>query len=88
MFRAVCLLFCRGGFFGTTTDELSRLTLALDSIKNAASQVAYDLMTYYKGNLSGNVPGILPGPPPDGDYYWFVRISSPELLPSYNAKNK
>lgn len=28
-------------------------------------------MTYYKGNLSGQTPGILPGPPPAGDYYWW-----------------
>jgi len=28
-------------------------------------------MGYYKGNLSGQTPGILPGPPPDGDYYWW-----------------
>ncbi|KAI1372591.1 glycoside hydrolase family 76 protein [Hypoxylon crocopeplum] len=42
-----------------------------DSIRNAAKQVAYDLMTYYHGNESGHVPGILPGPPPDGDYYWW-----------------
>lgn len=28
-------------------------------------------MSYYKGNLSGQTPGILPGPPPTGDYYWW-----------------
>jgi hypothetical protein len=28
-------------------------------------------MTYYKGNQYGNTPGILPGPPPQGDYYWW-----------------
>ncbi len=28
-------------------------------------------MTYYQGNLSGQIPGILPGPPPAGDYYWW-----------------
>jgi mannan endo-1,6-alpha-mannosidase len=28
-------------------------------------------MTYYKGNQSGQTPGILPGPPPAGDYYWW-----------------
>src|SRR4051812_7006024 len=28
-------------------------------------------MGYYKGNLTGQIPGILPGPPPDGDYYWW-----------------
>ncbi|KAH8664213.1 putative dfg5 protein [Xylariales sp. PMI_506] len=42
-----------------------------DSIINAASQVAYDLMSYYQGNQSGQIPGILPGPPPSGDYYWW-----------------
>ncbi|KAI1862207.1 uncharacterized protein JN550_010363 [Neoarthrinium moseri] len=42
-----------------------------DSIRSAAKQVAYDLMTFYKGNQSGQVPGILPGPPPNGDYYWW-----------------
>ncbi|KAK0637060.1 glycosyl hydrolase family 76-domain-containing protein [Bombardia bombarda] len=41
------------------------------SIKAAARQVAYDLMTYYHGNESGQIPGILPGPPPAGDYYWW-----------------
>ncbi|UNI21111.1 Mannan endo-1,6-alpha-mannosidase [Purpureocillium takamizusanense] len=28
-------------------------------------------MQYYKGNLTGETPGILPGPPPAGDYYWW-----------------
>ncbi len=28
-------------------------------------------MQYYKGNESGEIPGILPGPPPSGDYYWW-----------------
>ncbi|KAI5860830.1 glycoside hydrolase family 76 protein [Durotheca rogersii] len=53
---------------------LAALEVNLDSpesIRNAASQVAYDLMTFYHGNETGHVPGILPGPPPDGDYYWW-----------------
>ena len=29
------------------------------------------MMTYYKGNESGNIPGILSQPPPGGDYYWW-----------------
>lgn len=29
------------------------------------------MLQYYKGNLSGATPGILPGPPPAGDYYWW-----------------
>ncbi|KIH87419.1 mannan endo-1,6-alpha-mannosidase [Sporothrix brasiliensis 5110] len=42
-----------------------------DSIIAAAKLKAYDVMTYYKGNLSGQIPGILPGPPPVGEYYWW-----------------
>jgi mannan endo-1,6-alpha-mannosidase len=41
------------------------MTIA-DSIKSAASEVAYTLMTYYKGNESGETPGLLPKP-----YYWW-----------------
>lgn len=29
-------------------------------------------MTFYKGNLTGAIPGILPGPPPAGEYYWWL----------------
>jgi mannan endo-1,6-alpha-mannosidase len=36
------------------------------SIKQAASTVAYGMMKYYKGNESGQIPGILPQP-----YYWW-----------------
>ncbi|GAP84279.1 putative glycoside hydrolase family 76 protein [Rosellinia necatrix] len=41
------------------------------SIKAAAALVAEDLLTFYHGDEPGWVPGILPGPPPDGDYYWW-----------------
>ncbi|KAK3996725.1 glycoside hydrolase [Cladorrhinum sp. PSN332] len=40
-------------------------------IKQTAADVAWDLLQYYKGNLTGQTPGILPGPPPAGDYYWW-----------------
>jgi len=35
--------------------------------------LAYDMMLFYKGNQSGETPGILPGPPTEhkGDYYWW-----------------
>jgi len=36
------------------------------SIVDAASTVAYDLMTYYTGNRTGDTPGNLPDP-----YYWW-----------------
>lgn len=29
------------------------------------------MLQYYKGNASGGTPGVLPGPPPVGDYYWW-----------------
>lgn len=29
------------------------------------------MLQYYHGNDSGQTPGILPGPPPVGDYYWW-----------------
>lgn len=28
-------------------------------------------MSYYHGNETGQTPGILPGPPPNGPYYWW-----------------
>ncbi|OBT61852.1 hypothetical protein VE03_08825 [Pseudogymnoascus sp. 23342-1-I1] len=41
------------------------------SVKSAASSIAYDLMTYYTGNISGeyNIPGLLEQPP--SGYYWW-----------------
>ncbi|KAI0539783.1 family 76 glycoside hydrolase [Xylaria digitata] len=42
-----------------------------ESIKKAAALVAQDLLSFYHGDEPGWVPGILPGPPPDGDYYWW-----------------
>ncbi|TGJ86415.1 hypothetical protein E0Z10_g2357 [Xylaria hypoxylon] len=42
-----------------------------ESIKAAAALVAQDLLSFYRGDEPGWVPGILPGPPPDGDYYWW-----------------
>ena len=41
------------------------------AIKKTASILAWDMLQYYKGNLTGGTPGILPGPPPAGDYYWW-----------------
>ncbi|KAL2135385.1 hypothetical protein VTI74DRAFT_8797 [Chaetomium olivicolor] len=42
-----------------------------EDIKRTAADAAWDMMQYYKGNQSGQTPGILPGPPPAGDYYWW-----------------
>ena len=40
-------------------------------MKSSSATLAWDMLQYYKGNLSGQIPGILPGPPPAGDYYWW-----------------
>ncbi|KAK4666708.1 hypothetical protein QC763_302730 [Podospora pseudopauciseta] len=42
-----------------------------DSIRFAAGLVASKLMDYYHGEEPGQTPGILPGPPPAGPYYWW-----------------
>ncbi|KAJ5259585.1 Mannan endo-1-6-alpha-mannosidase DCW1 [Penicillium angulare] len=39
---------------------------AAASIKSAASTIAYDLVTFYTGNNTGDTPGNLPDP-----YYWW-----------------
>ncbi|CAK7211363.1 hypothetical protein SCUCBS95973_001087 [Sporothrix curviconia] len=44
---------------------------SVDAIKKSAKTIAYDLVSYYHGNETGQTPGILPGPPPAGDYYWW-----------------
>ncbi|XMA07222.1 hypothetical protein WAI453_000013 [Rhynchosporium graminicola] len=43
------------------------------SIKDTAATLAYDMMTFYKGNVSGGIIGVLPGPPPNppNGYYWW-----------------
>lgn len=43
-----------------------------DSIKSVLSTIAYDMMTFYNGNQTGETPGILPGPcASDQCYYWW-----------------
>ncbi|EGS22769.1 uncharacterized protein CTHT_0012440 [Thermochaetoides thermophila DSM 1495] len=37
-----------------------------ESIKDVARSIAEDMMTFYTGNLPGEVPGLLPDP-----YYWW-----------------
>ncbi|KAI1421338.1 glycosyl hydrolase family 76-domain-containing protein [Xylaria sp. FL1777] len=55
-------------FLVSGTGVLAGLTVDVDdaaSVKKAAALVAEDLMSFY----TGEIPGLLPGPPPDGDYY-------------------
>lgn len=64
----VALLLERRVVYGIELDITSS-----SSIRDAASTIAYDMMTYYKGNQSGGIVGVLPGPPPDppSGYYWW-----------------
>lgn len=52
---------------GQSVDAAITLDLrSPSSIKEAASTLAYDMMSYYTGNNTGDVPGNLPDP-----YYWW-----------------
>jgi len=42
-----------------------------DDVVASVRTMAHDLVSYYKGNQTGQVPGLLPGPPPSGPYYWW-----------------
>ncbi|KIW29243.1 uncharacterized protein PV07_05068 [Cladophialophora immunda] len=54
------------------TNALTLDTSSFDSIKSVTSTLAYDMMTYYSGNQSGQVPGLLPGPcDSTACYYWW-----------------
>lgn len=46
--------------------SLTCFCLLTDSIKQAASTIAYGMMTYYTGNETGQPIGLLPPP-----YYWW-----------------
>jgi hypothetical protein len=52
---------------------LTSYILPTDQILESARTLAYDMILFYKGNQSGEIPGILPGPPTEhkGDYYWW-----------------
>ncbi|GAP87593.1 putative glycoside hydrolase family 76 protein [Rosellinia necatrix] len=58
------LLLSATGVLGSLTVDVNDAA----SVKKAAALVAEDLMSFY----TGEIPGILPGPPPDGDYYWWT----------------
>ncbi|KAH8601277.1 glycoside hydrolase family 76 protein [Bisporella sp. PMI_857] len=56
-------------------------TTSTDSIKRAASTVAFDLMSYYTGNETGGIPGILPQP-----HFWWQGGGMLMTLIDYWAK--
>ncbi|KAL1838470.1 hypothetical protein VTJ49DRAFT_2638 [Mycothermus thermophilus] len=56
---------------GAAVADAAYSIATIADIKKTAADVAWDLMQYYHGNETGQTPGILPGPPPAGDYYWW-----------------
>ncbi|KAB2575306.1 putative glycosyl hydrolase family 76 protein [Lasiodiplodia theobromae] len=50
----------------STTNALELDITQPDSIRDAASNIAYGMMSWYTGNNTGDVPGNLPDP-----YYWW-----------------
>ena len=58
---AVATLLAAGSSQAVTLDISSS-----DSIKSAASTIAHSMMTFYHGNQTGGIPGLLPEP-----YYWW-----------------
>lgn len=53
---------------------LMRLTCSSESIKNAASEASWGMMTYYHGNETGAIPGAFP------EYWWEGSILFLALL--------
>ncbi|KAE8446299.1 hypothetical protein EG329_012385 [Mollisiaceae sp. DMI_Dod_QoI] len=62
MGSATILWFC----FVQTINAINVDWSSSDSIKAGARTAADGMMSYYTGNLSGQIPGLLPGP-----YYWW-----------------
>jgi mannan endo-1,6-alpha-mannosidase len=70
--RWLAALVAASGLLPTAHAQYYTVNTA-DEIRQSARTLAYDLMLFYKGNQSGEIPGILPGPPTEhkGDYYWW-----------------
>lgn len=63
-------------FLATSVAAISLDLQNEDNIKSVAATIAYDMMTVYVGNQSGQVPGLLPGglncnPNTAGTYCWW-----------------
>ncbi|KAK5170154.1 uncharacterized protein LTR77_004739 [Saxophila tyrrhenica] len=66
-FRA--LVTATAALLSSTTTAIELNIQSDDSIKNAASEIAHDMMTWYIGNQTGQTPGILV---PVDVYYWWL----------------
>ncbi|CAK7245965.1 MAG: hypothetical protein STHCBS139747_007570 [Sporothrix thermara] len=54
-----------------STSSIVKAASPYNAIKRSAKTLAFDLVSFYNGNETGQTPGILPGPPPAGPYYWW-----------------
>lgn len=59
-------VFCAAMAGATAVHAIALDVTDDDSIRSAASTIAYGMMTYYTGNQTGKEPGLLPAP-----YYWW-----------------
>jgi mannan endo-1,6-alpha-mannosidase len=72
MQKPLCSLLAWAATLLATVDAITLDLTSQDSIKSVTSTIAYDMMTYYTGNQSGQTPGLLPGPcASDLCYYWW-----------------
>lgn len=58
------ILFCLAA--GGLVESIDVNFESAESIKSASGTIAYDMMTFYTGNNTGDTPGNLPPP-----YYWW-----------------
>ncbi|KAI1865004.1 uncharacterized protein JN550_008550 [Neoarthrinium moseri] len=61
-----------GRVLGALEVDFESLGMFAYSIKAAAKLKVEDLLAVYRGDEPGMIPGILPGPPPADDYYWWI----------------
>lgn len=65
--------------------EMPELTDHLaDSMASAATAIAYNMMTYYIGNQTGQSPGMFPGSGTPTGYYWWEGSEAFAALIDYN----
>ncbi|PKY01091.1 mannan endo-1,6-alpha-mannosidase [Aspergillus campestris IBT 28561] len=62
----LCLPLCLVGFFCRSVQAIKLNIDDTDNTKQVASKLAWDLVSFYTGNNTGDVPGNLPSP-----YYWW-----------------
>ena len=72
----LCDVDMRFLLFATLASAITLDVTSQDNVKSVSSTIAYDMMTVYTGNQSGQVPGLLPGglncnPANVGTYCWW-----------------